>query len=69
MLVFTILACLISDPAQCREVDIGLVSRVATTQQCAVKGMPLAAKWAGEHPKWVVVGYRCAPSSKIERRI
>lgn len=56
MIVLTVLACLVSDPAECAWVSIPAEVGPVT---CALHGQWFAADWAAEHPKWRVRRWRC----------
>jgi hypothetical protein len=54
-LVFTV--CLISSPDTCRERAHQLFN--LTPVACMMKASPYLARWAGEHPGWMVTRWRC----------
>lgn len=59
MMSLVISACLISDPAVCKEHQVP-VRRGGSTRYCTMYAAPWAAKWAVEHPDWKIKRWRCA---------
>ncbi|MCD1644140.1 hypothetical protein [Aurantimonas coralicida] len=58
MIELIVLACLATDPSQCRNERIG-IQPGSTTKACEAASMMEAARWAGDHPKLVVRGITC----------
>jgi hypothetical protein len=55
-LVLTI--CSVMSPTSCEETNL-VFSADFSLQQCAMAAPPYIAQWAGEHPKWTAVKWRC----------
>ncbi len=58
MLALIIQACLLADPAVCKEHQIP-VPAASDPTVCAMYAPPHAAKWAGDHPQWAIKRWRC----------
>jgi hypothetical protein len=58
MIELVVLACLASAPDQCRNERIG-IAEDTSTKACEAASIMEAAKWAGEHPKYVIRGITC----------
>lgn len=56
MIELVILACLISNPTDCRPPRIPFDGGLF---QCGIFGQADVAKWQTEHPKWRFKRYRC----------
>jgi hypothetical protein len=63
MLAIILSACLSNDPQVCRYYRIVLNSNSDPTT-CAMNAPPHFAKWAEEHPGWMIKRWRCAPSTE-----
>lgn len=55
-LVLTI--CALASPTTCEETNL-VFSADFSLRQCAMAAQPYIAQWAGEHPKWTPVKWRC----------
>ena len=55
-LVITV--CAVLSPVNCEERHLVFSSDVSP-RQCVMAAQPYIAKWAGEHPKWNAVRWRC----------
>jgi len=62
MLAIIISACLISDPAVCKDYKIPLLSGIDPTR-CALYAPAHFGKWSNEHPGWRITKWRCGPAS------
>lgn len=51
--------CLISDPTRCMDQRLPEIYEMENAGRCVAVSMPLAAQWAGEHPGWKIVKWRC----------
>lgn len=63
MVSFVIQACLITNPASCKDHTYPLDAEYDQTS-CMMNAPPYIAKWAEEHPAWQVKSWRCAPSQE-----
>lgn len=63
MVTIILSACLISDPAVCKEHRLPLEIN-ADVAQCAMHAPPHFARWEEDHPKWRVVRWRCQPGTQ-----
>lgn len=63
MLSIILSACLVADPAQCREHNLPAQNIVDPTR-CVLLAQPFVAQWAGEHPEWEVKKYACRPANE-----
>jgi len=61
MIAIIISACLVSDPAVCRDHRIPLDSGI-DTRHCVLHAPPHFAKWSQEHPGWIIKRWRCVPA-------
>jgi hypothetical protein len=50
--------CAVLSPATCEERHLVFSSDVSL-RQCVMAAQPYIAQWAGEHPKWTTVRWRC----------
>lgn len=55
-LILTI--CSVMSPNTCEETSL-VFSADFSLQQCVMAAPPYIAQWAGEHPKWTAVKWRC----------
>jgi hypothetical protein len=55
-LILTI--CSVMSPNICEETNL-VFSASFSLRQCAMAAPPYIAQWAGEHPKWTAVKWRC----------
>ncbi|GGD36456.1 hypothetical protein GCM10011335_44320 [Aureimonas glaciei] len=58
MIDLVLSVCLLADPTSCEEQRLSYESR-GTLAQCMMLSTPYVADWAGNHPKWKVVGWKC----------
>jgi hypothetical protein len=63
MLALVLSACLVSDPAQCRDHKVPLDNAVDPTR-CVMFAPPFVAKWADEHPGWEIKKFECRPTTE-----
>ena len=66
--VMVIVACLSTEPGQCRDFEVQL-DDTATMQTCALFGQAEVAEWKRSHPKYDVSKYRCLTSSDRSRQL
>jgi hypothetical protein len=50
--------CAVLSPATCEEAHL-VFNWSGSLQQCVMAAPPYIAQWAGEHPKWQAVKWRC----------
>ena len=55
-LVFAV--CMLAQPAECKEQHLYFEAG-GSLNQCMGEAIPHLARWAGEHPGWRVVRFRC----------
>lgn len=63
MIELVFVVCLQSEPQICEERAMMFVD--VTPMACMMGAQPQLAKWANEHPKWKVSGWKCGA---IDRR-
>jgi hypothetical protein len=63
MLAIIVSACLVTDPAACKDYKIPLDSSIDPTR-CVMHSPPHVAKWAEEHPNLVVTKFQCRPTNE-----
>lgn len=51
--------CLINDPAHCKSERLYPMTEASTPYSCGSMSPIYAAQWAGEHPGWRIVKWRC----------
>ncbi len=61
MMTIILSACLVSDPAVCKDYRLPLEGEMSTTQ-CAMSAPPYFAQWMEEHPAWRVMRWKCQPA-------
>ncbi len=59
MIAIVISACLVGDPAVCKDDRIPLALNV-NPRNCLSDAQPHFANWAASHPGWRIVRWRCA---------
>ena len=59
MIAIVISACLVGDPNVCKDYRIPLALNV-DPRHCMSDAQPHFAAWAGQHPGWRIVRWRCA---------
>jgi hypothetical protein len=60
--------CAVLSPATCEEAHL-VFNWSGSLQQCVMAAPPYIAQWAGEHPEWQAVRWRCEyphPNDKAE---
>lgn len=62
-----LIACLIANPAECREDRIAMLELPGPVA-CLIVAPQVAADWMAAHPKWAVARWRCAPVGSGEVR-
>ena len=67
MIELLIVACLIDDPAQCKDIVLTYASESVTPLQCAMGAQPEIAKWITEHPRWQVARWSCRPAGRFAK--
>lgn len=65
MLSIILSACLIAEPAHCRDFKIPLNVNM-DLMRCAMAAPPHFAQWAEEHPQWQIKRWKCQPASQEE---
>ena len=64
MLELLVSTCLISEPTSCKDVSLVYSAESATPFQCMMGAQSEIAKWADEHPKWVVKRWTCQTAGR-----
>jgi hypothetical protein len=54
-----VLACAVLDPSACQEYHV-LFESNGSLRSCMMQAPPYLAQWAGEHPAYRIVRWRCA---------
>jgi hypothetical protein len=54
-----VLACALSNPAECREYHVQFES-ASSLQACMMQAQPYLARWAGEHSNLKIMRWHCA---------
>lgn len=62
MLTIVISACLISDPASCKDYKLPVDGDMDTVQ-CSLLAPPFLANWQESHPDWAVKRWKCVPTT------
>jgi hypothetical protein len=55
-----VFVCLAANVAICEEHHVSVALEPVPNSICMMKAMPHLAKWAGEHPQYVIRKWRCA---------
>jgi hypothetical protein len=50
--------CAVLSPSTCEETHL-VFNWSGSLQRCVMAAPPYIAQWAGEHPKWLAVKWRC----------
>lgn len=59
MLELLVSVCLISDPTQCKDVNLVYTDEALTPMQCMMGAQPEIAKWIEAHPQWTLKRWTC----------
>lgn len=59
MIELAMLACLMDNPNRCRHVTLNFEGETVSASQCMTNGQIEMAKWAGDHPNWVIQKWTC----------
>ncbi len=62
MLSIILSACLVSDPAECRDFKIPVDFRMPA-KNCTMAAAPGCARWGNEHPQWQIKRWKCQSST------
>lgn len=62
MMTIVLSACLMAEPSTCKDHRIALDGDMDTTS-CAMYAPPFFAKWAEDHPGWVIKKWKCVPAA------
>ncbi len=65
MIELVVAACLINQPSDCRDVHLTFDAEHVSLHQCMMYGQVELAKWASEHPGYVIKRWRCAPAKQF----
>jgi hypothetical protein len=68
MIELVITACIVAQPATCRDQKV-LLDASTTPFQCMMNAQPAIAQWGTEHPKWFVQRWKCQYPRKGEKDI
>jgi hypothetical protein len=55
-----VFVCLAANVATCEEQHLSVALEPVPQSTCMMKAMPYLAKWAGDHPQFVIKKWRCA---------
>jgi len=67
MIELVISVCLISDPANCKDVNFTYMAEAATPNQCMLHGQSEIARWQEGHPDWRISRWKCGPLRQIAK--
>jgi hypothetical protein len=71
LIVFSV--CLLSNPTQCKEVNVQIASEFGRSLQapyyCLRQGQIEGQKWIERHPEWRIVRYKCPPARSLEANL
>jgi hypothetical protein len=59
MIAIVISACLVGNPAVCKDYRVPLAYDV-DAKQCMFQAQPHLPRWAAQHPQWQIRSWRCA---------
>lgn len=59
MFELIISACMVTNPATCKDVHLTYLKEIASPYQCMRVGQPEMAKWSISNPKWAIRKWRC----------
>jgi hypothetical protein len=68
MIELVITACIVAQPATCRDQRV-LIEAEATPMQCMMGAQPMIANWKAQHPEWFVQRWKCQYPKKGEKDI
>lgn len=63
MIAIVLWTCLVSNPTECRDHKIPLLSGISATQ-CMMRAPPHVAKWSEDHPQWHIVRWQCQAANQ-----
>jgi hypothetical protein len=61
LIELVVTVCALSLPGQCEDQHLSFLADMSMNQ-CVMNAQPYIAQWISEHPKWVVVRWRCGHS-------
>ncbi len=61
--------CMISEPANCKNVHLTYVGQILTPYQCMLIGQMDGAKWQKTNRDWVIKKYRCGSVDLAKKEI
>ena len=59
--------CLITTPAQCKDVHLSYTADSVTPHQCMMFGQAELAKWSEGHPKWRIEKWKCQKPGEVAK--
>ncbi|MFD1914483.1 hypothetical protein [Halodurantibacterium flavum] len=68
MIELIFVACLATDPSNCRE-HTHMHMPGVTVQSCMMQAQPQLAQWVSEHPSMIVTRWSCASSEARKVRV
>jgi hypothetical protein len=67
MIELVLLACLVDNPASCRDVGVVYSGENLTPMQCIMQAPPQMARWVGEHPGWKIMKWTCRRAGRCAK--
>ncbi|MFM7085316.1 MAG: hypothetical protein ACKOW3_10010 [Hyphomicrobium sp.] len=67
MIELVILACLLDEPDQCKDVSLTFSVENLTPMQCVMQAQPEIAKWVEGHPRWVAKRWTCHAAGQFAK--
>jgi hypothetical protein len=68
MIEVVALVCTMQAPLRCKDVSLSFAADSVTPQQCMMYGQFELAKWASEHPGWIVKhGFKCGRAGRYAK--
>lgn len=65
MMTIVLSACLLANPATCKDFKLPLDGDMDASQ-CAMYAPPFFAQWAEEHPDWAIKRWKCQSATQDE---
>lgn len=67
MIELVVAVCMIDQPTRCKDVTLNFEGETVSANECMTSGQIEMAKWAGEHPNWVIQKWHCGRAGEFAK--
>ncbi|HET6390640.1 hypothetical protein [Hyphomicrobium sp.] len=67
MIELVLAVCMVDQPTRCRNITLTFEGDRVSAQQCMSNGQIEMARWAGEHPNWVIQKWHCGIAGQFAK--